>query len=154
MTEEIWKDIVGYENLYTISNLGNIKNKKGKLLVKSSTVRGYLQITLNNKKPKTYLVHRLLMAAFYGPSNLQVDHINGIRFDNRIENLEYVTGEENINRYLLKTKASNISGVVSGVTYEKEKNKWAVKVRINGKLKRFGRFKNYDEAVIKRMSII
>ena len=59
--------------------------------------KGYLKTNLKlNTAPKHILVHRMVMAAFHGTSDLQVNHKNGVKHDNRLENLEYVTQSENI----------------------------------------------------------
>jgi NUMOD4 motif len=105
--KEIWKDIIGYENLYQISSLGRIKSLhynhtnlecilKG---VKSN--KGYLLITLynknNNKKYKAYLIHRLVTIHFIpNPENKpDVNHKFGIKDDNRASELEWATQSEN-----------------------------------------------------------
>lgn len=102
---EIWKDVKGYENLYQISNLGNVKslnyNKTGKekLLKPSLQNNGYLGVTFNNKEQKRFLIHRLVAKAFLdNPNNLpQVNHINEDKTDNRVENLEWCTAKYNTN---------------------------------------------------------
>lgn len=97
---EIWKSIPieGLEN-YVVSNLGNIRNNKHNTDLRPHSNRGYLKIGLkNNKKSKNYLVHRLVMYAFEGIKPLEVNHINNVRSDNRLENLEYVTSTQNNNR--------------------------------------------------------
>lgn len=96
---EIWKDIPGYSGLYYASNLGNVKsyrkNKNGKL-IKPSLSHGYKQVVLyKNNSSKTRKVHRCVIEAFIGISAKEVNHINGNRADNNIENLEYCTRSEN-----------------------------------------------------------
>lgn len=117
MEKEIWKNIPNYEGLYQVSNLGNIRSldkfsftnnrfNKMKRKVKGRILKpylnektGYLQIVLsNNKKQKTWLVHRLVAQTFI--SNLenkpQVNHIDGDKNNNNINNLEWCTCSENI----------------------------------------------------------
>lgn len=108
--EEIWKDIKNYEGLYQISNLGNVKSVKryrnagtGNYLQKEKIisqfdVRGYKQVRLcKDKKYKNFSVHRLVAKAFIPNTEEkeQVNHINGIKSDNRLDNLEWCTQSEN-----------------------------------------------------------
>jgi hypothetical protein len=99
---EIWKDIPNYEGLYQVSNLGRIKSLKKKersrekILKNSIDFAGYKLAHLYKfNKLKTIRVHRLVLLAFKGNSNLQCNHINGVKSDNRLENLEYCTQSEN-----------------------------------------------------------
>lgn len=94
LNEEIWKKVDG-TSLWA-SNLGRIKNDSGKIKALRS-VQGYLYTTDGVYK-KTWRVHRLVMLAFNpvdNSDNLCVDHINGIRDDNRIENLRWVSSQRN-----------------------------------------------------------
>jgi len=108
---EIWKDIPGYEGFYQVSNLGRVKSlprkgwmernkcwrlRKNRIFKLSADKSGYVRVLLRlNCKPKSFSVHRLVLISFVGESNLQVNHKNGIKDDNRLENLEYCTQSEN-----------------------------------------------------------
>jgi hypothetical protein len=108
---EIWKDIEGYEGLYQVSNLGRVislerKEKSGKLFRKrnqkilklESDKRGYQRILLyKNNVTKKYLVHRLVCLSFLKnhENKKQINHINGVKYDNRLENLEWCNQSEN-----------------------------------------------------------
>lgn len=110
--QEIWRDISGYEGLYQVSNLGNVKSLKfGKERIMKYTINrgGYYHLELSSKgKCKQYNVHRLVALAFIpNPDNKEcVDHINGVRLDNRVENLRWCTKEENANFPLAKQNKS------------------------------------------------
>lgn len=114
MTEEIWKDIEGYEGLYQVSNIGRVKslnyNRTGEeKILKLCKVRGYLYVGLcKDGKNKSLKVHRLVATAFIpNPENKpNIDHINTIRTDNRVENLHWVTQRENVNNPITMSKIS------------------------------------------------
>lgn len=83
---------------------GRIMNTKGRILKAGIDKDGYYRITLsNNGKRKSYYVHRLVARAYLKDydENLQVNHKNGIKTDNRIENLEMVTLQENIKHSII-----------------------------------------------------
>lgn len=93
---EIFVKIKDYNN-YSISNLGNVKNDKtGRILKTYTKPSGYKQVQLGRKTIPQY-IHRLVANAFISnPFNKpQVNHINGKKYDNRAENLEWVTAQEN-----------------------------------------------------------
>lgn len=109
---EEWKSINGYEGYYEVSTLGRIKrlptiikykkcglrNYPGKIFVQELSSDGYLRVVLCKKnKKKRFMSHRLVAESFI--PNLRncryVNHINGNKSDNRVENLEWCTQEEN-----------------------------------------------------------
>lgn len=102
--EEIWKPVVGYEGFYEVSNLGRIKRvgavpgaTPGRIL-KPGKCKQYRAVTLSmNGQLAYFTVHSIVAAAFIGPrpTNYEINHKNGRTTDNRIDNLEYVTQEEN-----------------------------------------------------------
>jgi hypothetical protein len=98
--EEIFKPVLNYEGLYEVSNQGVIRNvKTGKTLKPACNYKGYPVVSLyKDGEPRSFLVHRIVWMAFFGsiPNNLQINHINEVKTDNRLENLECVTAAENI----------------------------------------------------------
>ena len=112
---ETWKDIGGYEGLYQVSTLGRIRSlgrkcatkangtqtKKKRILTQEITSYGYCRVRLYNNcgDAKHYHVHRLVVETFIRPlqDKEQVNHINEIKTDNRIENLEICTAKYNCN---------------------------------------------------------
>lgn len=124
---EQWKSISGYEN-YRVSNLGNCKSGDNVLVNKMDTV-GYLIICVSKKsKSKTFRIHRLVATAFIpNPENKpQVNHKNGVKTDNRVDNLEWVTRSENIN-HAFKNGLINLKGERHSAT--KVNNEGVLKIR-------------------------
>lgn len=107
--KEIWKDIEGFENLYAISNLGRVKslpkNYRGiyrdEYIMKLTKDRnGYMCINLNiknSRKRKFKLIHRLVAIHFLNNfgNKKEVNHIDGIKSNNNVNNLEWCTRSEN-----------------------------------------------------------
>lgn len=81
---------------YEVSDQGEVRNGQ-KIYKGGINSNGYRSVMIKYKKcNRSFKVHRLVMLAFHGPSKLEVNHINGIKSDNRLENLEYVTRSENL----------------------------------------------------------
>lgn len=96
--KEVWNPVKGYEELYKISNFGNVENKNGKK-IKQYDNKGYVCVDLSkNNIRKHYRVHRLVMYTFNDNKNhkLDINHIDGNKYNNRLDNLEWCTRKENL----------------------------------------------------------
>lgn len=121
MTEEIWKPIKGYENLYEVSNLGRIKSlnynhtKKEGIMKGCKTSFGHLRVMIDRK---LISIHRLVAQEFIPNEDNKpfIDHINGIPWDNRVENLRWCTQSENLRNPLAIEKLKNRPSKLKGRT--------------------------------------
>jgi hypothetical protein len=133
---------------YSVSNLGNIRNNRtGKIMKSRVDKDGYLYLGLfiENKIQKFRRVHRLVAITFLeNIDNLQdIDHINQIKTDNRLENLRWVSASNN-NRN--KKKREGLTSNYKGVSWDANENKWATSIKINGISKNLGKFDTEIEA--------
>lgn len=161
---EIWKDIPNYEGYYQVSNLGNVKRLdrmikhtsgglmfvKGRVLKQCRATNGYLALSLSKDGCiKQINTHRLVAMAFLGHistgSILVVDHINNVKTDNRLENLQILTQRENSNKYTEKYKRT-LSSKYTGVSWKKCIKKWCSRININNKSITLGYFNNEIDA--------
>tara|TARA_R110002072_G_scaffold171877_1_gene325618 strand:- start:305 stop:784 length:480 start_codon:yes stop_codon:yes gene_type:complete len=142
MIEE-FRDVVGYEGIYKVSNLGNVKSLPNKvrfserILKPSLNSGGYFKIDLRkDNKTKTRTVHQLVAEAFLNHvpcgNSIEVDHINEDKLNNRLDNLQLLTSVEH--------RGKGSSSKYIGVSWCKRDSKWLSRIRINGKLKNLGDF--------------
>lgn len=151
---EVWKDVVGYEGQYQVSNLGRVKSlsrvvhrlirgkdthytrKERIMKQRISCGSGYMAVQLGGKK--TVTVHRLVCRAFLGePNGRTVNHKNSIRSDPRLTNLEYVSFRENIRH----GKKRKIRG------YQKTRNgKYIAQICVDRKRHFLGTYETPEEA--------
>ena len=156
--QEIWKDIPNYNNLYQVSNFGNVKSMAkswvvglGRVVSKKETILkpafngvGYLYVHLHKDgSSSNKLVHRLVWETFNGITDLQVDHINSIKTDNSLNNLQELSNRDNSSKYQ-KTKST--SSIYTGVRWHKKNKKWEARILIDGIRKYLGSFKEEVDA--------
>ena len=102
---ERWVPVPGYEGLYDVSNLGRVRSLPrltctgilgGRILAQDIGRQGYRRVTLSNRgEASRFLVHRLVLTAFKGASELETRHLNGVSSDNRLSNLAWGSRSEN-----------------------------------------------------------
>jgi len=141
--KEIWKDVIGYEGYYKVSNFGRVKSlirksnnqyNKKEIIVSTRLLYGYVYIQLNkNGKANNKRVHRLVAESFLkNPFNKsQVNHINGIKNDNMVENLEWNTAQENT-LHAIKTGLRVSSGMKGRTGYLNIFSKPVFQYNLNG----------------------
>jgi hypothetical protein len=135
------KEILEYNEqtgIFTWKENRGSNKTKGKI-ADNKNLRGYITIGINGKR---YKAHRLAWLYIYGdfPKG-QIDHINGVRDDNRIENLRIVTNRQNCQNYKIHRE-----GKLVGNSFHKNNKKWQSSIVINGKQKYLGYYETQQEA--------
>ena len=149
MTEE-WKDIEGYDGDYQVSSLGRIRSLKfgkSRILKGRTDSDGYPTLVLcKNERRRSLRIGRLVAQAFLPDwdEDLQVDHINGVKTEDTVENLRMVTNTENNRSF--KTKTPGCTSRFRGVYWRKDSKKWQAIITLAGKQKHLGYFVNEAEA--------
>lgn len=157
---EIFKDIPGYESIYQVSDLGNVKSlirtgynhgiypfkTKEKMLKQVISTNGKLMVGLYlNKKHKSHQVHQLVAMAFLGhvPNghSVVVDHIDNNPLNNNLNNIQLISQRENASKDRI-----NCSSKFTGVSWIKNSKKWMATIMIEGKNKSLGMFANEIDA--------
>jgi len=155
---EVWKDVPNYEGLYQVSDLGRVKSlnmlknssintqKKiltNKKILKKNIINNYFSVSLSyNGKSKSFYVHQLIAITFLAHipdrKKICVDHINNIKKDNRLTNLQLLSPRKNI----IKDSSNKTS--YTGIT--KYKNRFQTLIYFNKKNVSLGSFKDIKSA--------
>lgn len=162
--QEIWKPVVGYEGIYEITNTGKvyslpkkwigakgcIRSHNGKYLSVQKSTAGYFRVLLSKDGiSKTREIHQLVAEAFLNHTpcgyKLVVDHIDNDKTNNKVCNLQLITQRENASKNASKSINEKTSKYV-GVFFDKSRNKYQSKIKINNKIIFIGRFETEYEA--------
>jgi hypothetical protein len=144
--EEIYKNIKGHEN-YSVSNFGNVRNNKNGNILKAPLDKyGYQRLRINGKM---FRVHRLVAETFIPNQDNKkcVDHIDNDRTNNNVNNLRFVTHQENS---FNKSISKNNSSGTKGISYYKPTNKWVAHIMYNKKQYNLGYFDKLEDAILAR----
>ena len=161
---ENWKDVVGYEGHFMVSENGKIKSLDRKQLRSDGSIYpvtgkeltpfisnvGYTRISLRNLgKPIKYSVHRLVAEAFLPKEKGRdfVNHLDGNRLNNHYSNLEWVSMQENNCHRFDKSKTTS---KYTGVSWIKAKQRFTASICINQKQKTIGHFLTEEDAYAAR----
>ena len=113
MSKEIWKDIKEYDGKYQVSNLGNVRNNKNHILKPSKNRKGYLNVVLyKNNASKTLRIHRLVALTYISNPNKypQVNHIDGNKENNKVDNLEWCNNSINQKHAFINGLQKDVNG--------------------------------------------
>lgn len=159
METEIWKDIPDYKGYYQVSNFGRVKSlsrikmNKGvgiqytsDRIIKQGLSKGYFSVFLyKDKTRKSFSVHVLVAICFLGHKpgrhlGIVVDHVNNIKTDNMVTNLQLISYSKNRSKDIVRD-------LPTGVTIDNSmKKKYCARIRHNGEYKKLGYFYTQEEA--------
>lgn len=158
--EEIWKDVIGYEGIYQVSNLGRVKSLSriifnrgiNPFISKEKILKGanceYRNVVLaKNGINKSVRIHKLVAIHFLNHTpcgyDLVINHKDLNKLNNSSDNLEIVSNRDNCNKkHIVHTSK------YTGVNWNKSANKWMSGIKINGKRKHLGYFINEYDAYL------
>ena len=146
------KDIKGWEGMYQITSDGKVFSIRNGRFIKLAMVRkGYLKARLSlHQVVSTYSISRLVALHFIdNPDNLpQVNHINGIKHDDRVKNLEWVTGKQNMIHSYFSGARKRKTSKHTGVCFDQNRRMWLAYVQdsISRKNKMLGRYQTEKKA--------
>ena len=151
MNNEIWKDIPGFNGVYQVNNFGVIKSLKfnKEKILKTYDSNGYRKVDLQiNKNKRKCSVHRLVAAAFLDldldDESCIVNHIDGVKHNNNLQNLELVSIAENTADGIKRKKNTELTKFITYIGIEK----WAAQYLINDINIFLGEFSSLKEALI------
>jgi len=159
MENEIWVDVIGYEGLYEVSNLGRVKSLPRKWVLPNGGIKshdgiimkqikqkaGYMCVPLRKDKKRQFCkVHRLVFESFNGKTDLFVDHIvERNQSDNRLENLQALNCRANISKNKLSLKRTSR---FTGVCFIEKYKSWQSQIWVKPKKIWLGYFNTEIEA--------
>jgi len=165
VTEE-WRDCVGFEGRYQVSNLGNVRSldrvlsdgrkRKGQMMNTRIGTKGYVKVGLRDGvRQHTFNVHRLVALAFLDgvAEEKVVDHIDGNKTNNKASNLRWVSQTVNLTN---RKNCHTLSGE-TGIEYRSDMAKskpWLARVKIKGKTHNLGYYAEKQDAVSARNKFI
>ena len=155
--EEIWKDVIGYEGIYQVSNKGEVKSllrivdrgqlpnriQKERIMKKTVNAHGYYVVNLTKDgKQRVHTVHSLVALCFIGDrEGKDTNHIDSNKLNNYLYNLEYVSRRENT------CHGKSRKHVYPGISFISKSKKWRANPILNGVVKELGVFLEKDQAI-------
>jgi len=146
---EEWRNIEEFIYIYQVSSHGGVRRWRKKkrewfYLKPLNTTNGYHRVKLRDKEySKDRYIHRLVAAAFYGESNLEVNHKDSNKHNNHMDNLEYCNRRENNTHYHRTQKQQS---KYPNVGFATDRNKWYSRIMIEGRRKHLGHFTEEEDA--------